>query len=211
MTAQPSQTGPRALALLAALVAAVLANGWWAVGVAGLTLLLAAVLAPAALRPILRPRWAVLLILLIVPSAFFVGEADTALVGDLMISSAGLALGIVMACRATTIFVAVSAFSQSISVMQLTAALDRLGMPGLGFAIGVGFHALPTIKSRFLAAYAALRLRGGFRRQRWRAVQLLLITVIMGALRYGEEVVLAAEARGFQYAEEAPATGENLT
>jgi energy-coupling factor transporter transmembrane protein EcfT len=93
----------------------------------------------------------------------------------------------------------VNAFSQSIGVMQLTAALTRVGMPGLGFAIGVGFHALPAIKQRFVAAYAALRLRGGFRRQRWRALQLLLITVIMGALRYGEEVVLAAEARAFDH------------
>ncbi|MBN1966263.1 MAG: hypothetical protein JW910_16565 [Anaerolineae bacterium] len=201
MNERPSRTGIRAAALLIALVAAVLASGWWAVGVLAITLLLAAALDRSALRPVLRPRWGLVLLLLIVPGAFFVGAIDTVLAGGIMISSAGLELGLVMACRATTIFVAVNAFSRSISVMQLTSALERVGMPGLGFAIGVGFHALPTIKQRFIAAYSALRLRGGFRQQRWRALQLLLITVIMGALRYGEEVVLAAEARGFQYAD----------
>jgi len=186
------------------MLAAVLVGGWWAAGLTLVTIGLAAWENPAALRPIFNWRWALLLALLIVPSALFVGEPDLTAAG-IMLSGQGLRLGLEMACRATTVMTVVSVFSQSISVMQLTRLLDRYGLRGLGFAIGVGFHAMPTLKKRFLTAYAALRLRGGFRRQRWRAVQLLLITVITGALRYGEEVVLAAEARAFEYDSSDPA------
>ncbi len=194
----PSWAAIRAAGLMLALLAAVLAHGWWVAGVMLVALGLAAWHAPAALRPVFRWRWGLLLALLIVPSALWVGEPDLRLAG-VPISPGGLELGLEMACRATAIVAAVNALSQSLSVMALTAFLDRYGMRGLGFAIGVGFHALPTLKNRFGAAYAALRLRGGFRRRRWRAAQLLLITVITGALRYGEEVVLAAEARAFDH------------
>jgi len=197
MTSKKSaHSGWQLIGLLVTLLVAIIARDMWAMLVLLLALGLSAWLAPAALRPVFRWRWLILMALLIIPSALWVGIPDVYLAG-MMISQAGLQLGLEMACRATTIFVAVNVFSQSISVMELTNLLDRYGMRGLGFAIGVGFHALPTLKKRFVAAYAALRLRGGFRRRRWRAVQLLFIIVITGALRYGEEVVLAAEARAF--------------
>jgi energy-coupling factor transporter transmembrane protein EcfT len=40
-------------------------------------------------------------------------------------------------------------------------------------------------------------MRGGFRHQRGRALQLLLVTVVSNALRRAEETALAAEARAF--------------
>ena len=43
-----------------------------------------------------------------------------------------------------------------------------------------------------------MRLRGGFRRHRLRALRLLLVTILVNALRYGDDVVCAAEARAFQ-------------
>lgn len=184
------------IGLLATLLVSMIVHNWWVVALMLATVGLAVWLAPSALRPLLRGRWLIALLLLILPSAFWVGTPDMVLAG-VMVSQSGLHLGVEMACRATTIVIVMSIFSQSISVMELTYLLDRYGLRGLGFAIGVGFHALPTLKQRFVTAYAALRLRGGFRRRRWRAIQLLLITVVTGALRYGEEVVLAAEARAF--------------
>lgn len=201
MSDQPSRAGLPLAGLLLALTAAMLASGWWAVLALLATVILAAWLTPAALGSVLRWRWILLMALLVVPGALWVGEPDTPLAG-VTISQSGLALGLQMACRASAVFIAVSAVSRAISVTALSAMLERVGMRGLGFAIGVGFHALPTLRRRFSTAYAALRLRGGFRRRRWRAVQLLLITVVMGALRYGEEVVLAAEARAFQTGDE---------
>jgi len=41
-------------------------------------------------------------------------------------------------------------------------------------------------------------MRGGFRAQWWRGVQLLLLTIISNALRHAEEIVLAAEVRAFR-------------
>jgi len=184
------------IGLLATLLVSMIAHDGWAVALMLVALGLSAWLVPSALRPLSSWRWLIALILLILPSALWVGTPDLRLAG-VMISQYGLHLGVEMACRATTIVIVVSIFSQSISPMELTHLLDRYGLRGLGFAIGVGFHALPTLKRRFVTAYAALRLRGGFRRRRWRAIQLLLITVVTGALRYGEDVVLAAEARAF--------------
>jgi energy-coupling factor transporter transmembrane protein EcfT len=142
-------------------------------------------------------RWFLIMGLLILPSMLWVGNAEPIAAG-IPFSTAGLILGLQMACRATAIYMAVGVFSQTVSVTDLTIFFERLGLRGVGFALGVGFHALPTLRRRLVTAYAALRLRGGFRRQRWRAIQLLLTTLILGALRYGEDVVMAAEARGFQ-------------
>jgi len=189
---------PAVLVTLAVMVAAVVGSGWWALGSLLAMLGLTVRLAPAALRPILNWRWPLLILMLILPSALWVGEPDGRILG-IPYSPSGLTMGLEMACRATTIFLGVSALSQRVSVMQMARMLERVGMRDMGFAIGVGFHALPTLQKRFVTAYAAFRLRGGFRRQRWRGLQLLIVTVITGALRHAEEVLMAAEARAFPY------------
>ncbi len=189
---------PAVLVTLAVMIAAVVGSGWWALGSLLAMLGLTVRLAPAALRPILNWRWPLLILMLILPSALWVGEPDGHILG-IPYSPAGLTMGLEMACRATTIFLGVSALSQRVSVMQMARMLERVGMRDMGFAIGVGFHALPTLQKRFVTAYAAFRLRGGFRRQRWRGLQLLIVTVITGALRHAEEVLMAAEARAFPY------------
>jgi len=189
---------PAVLVTLAVMVAAVVGSGWWVLGSLLAMLGLTVRLAPAALRSILNWRWPLLILMLILPSALWVGEPDGRILG-IPYSPAGLTMGLEMACRATTIFLGVSALSQRVSVMQMARMLERVGMRDMGFAIGVGFHALPTLQKRFVTAYAAFRLRGGFRRQRWRGLQLLIVTVITGALRHAEEVLMAAEARAFPY------------
>jgi len=189
---------PAVLVTLAVMIAAVVGSGWWVLGSLLAMLGLTVRLAPAALRSILNWRWPLLILMLILPSALWVGEPDGRILG-IPYSPSGLTMGLEMACRATTIFLGVSALSQRVSVMQMARMLERVGMRDMGFAIGVGFHALPTLQKRFVTAYAAFRLRGGFRRQRWRGLQLLIVTVITGALRHAEEVLMAAEARAFPY------------
>jgi len=189
---------PAVLVTLAVMITAVVGSGWWVLGSLLAMLGLTVRLAPAALRSILNWRWPLLILMLILPSALWVGEPDGRILG-IPYSPSGLTMGLEMACRATTIFLGVSALSQRVSVMQMARMLERVGMRDMGFAIGVGFHALPTLQKRFVTAYAAFRLRGGFRRQRWRGLQLLIVTVITGALRHAEEVLMAAEARAFPY------------
>lgn len=56
---------------------------------------------------------------------------------------------------------------------------------------------LPAVQDTATATYHALCLRGGFRRERLRAVRLLLITIVVNSLRHADDIVSAAEARAF--------------
>ncbi len=199
MTVEPRpRPGPTVLAMTAAMIIAVAGSGWWPLASLLAMFGLALRLAPAALHAILRWRWLLLILMLILPGALWAGQPDDRLLG-IAYSRSGLILSLQMACRATTILLGVSVLSQRVSVMQMAGMLERAGMRDIGFAIGVGFHALPTLQRRFVTAYAAFRLRGGFRRRRWRGLQLLIVTVISGALRYAEDVLMAAQARAFPY------------
>jgi energy-coupling factor transporter transmembrane protein EcfT len=102
-----------------------------------------------------------------------------------------------MALRALTIVVAVAGFTSSVSVSNLAGLMERWGLKGLGFATGVAFNMLPIVRTTATNAYQAIRLRGGFRRRRFRTLGLLLVTVISNSLRQAEDVVAAAEARAY--------------
>jgi energy-coupling factor transporter transmembrane protein EcfT len=181
--------------LVFSLVMAVLAQGWRVAIACGLTLVLAAVFYPSGLRSLLSWRLGLFLGLLLVPAALF-GPGDWTL-GEVTLSLQGLLAGTQMALRAVTILVAVTGFAASVSVSELSGLLERAGLKGLGFALGVAFNMLPIVQETATNAYHALRLRGGFRRQRWQAVRLLLITVLVNSLRHAEDIVNAAEARAF--------------
>jgi energy-coupling factor transporter transmembrane protein EcfT len=181
--------------LVFSLAVAVLAQGWRVAIACGLTLVLAAIFYPSGLRSLPSRRLGLFLGLLLVPAALF-GPGDWTL-GGVTLSLQGLLAGTQMALRAITILVAVTGFAASVSVSELSGLLERAGLKGLGFALGVAFNMLPIVQETATNAYQALRLRGGFRRQRWRAVRLLLITVVVNTLRHAEDIVNAAEARAF--------------
>jgi energy-coupling factor transporter transmembrane protein EcfT len=102
-----------------------------------------------------------------------------------------------MALRATAIIVAVSGFAESVSISELAMLLERAGLKGLGFALGVAVNVLPLLQETATTAFQALRLRGGFRRARLRAMRLLLVTIIVNSLRHADNIICAAEARAF--------------
>jgi energy-coupling factor transporter transmembrane protein EcfT len=126
----------------------------------------------------------------------FIGEKDMT-VGWLHVSRQGFRAGLWMAARALTIALAFNAFSSRVSMVQMAALLERAGLRGLGFALGTALNLLPTIRRAMVDSFSAMRLRGGFRRDRLGSLRKLLITVIAGSLRRGEEVVDSAEARAF--------------
>jgi len=182
--------------LIFSLVMAILAQGWRAGLACGLALALAAVFYHAGLKPLLSGRFWLFLGFLLAPAALFLGPGDLS-IGDVIVSRQGLAAGVQMGLRAITILVTVTGFAASVSIGELTGLLERAGWKGLGFALGVAVNMLPTIQETATNAYQALRLRGGFRRQRLQAIRLWLITVIVNSLRQAEEIVSAAEARAF--------------
>jgi energy-coupling factor transporter transmembrane protein EcfT len=76
--------------------------------------------------------------------------------------------------------------------------LERSGLRGLGFSIGVATNLLPDLRQSSTNAWHSLRMKGGFRAQWKRGVQLLVVTIFSNALRHAEQIVLAAEVRAFR-------------
>jgi energy-coupling factor transporter transmembrane protein EcfT len=182
--------------LVFSILAATLAPGW-RVGLAcAVTLCLGMAFHRAGLRPLLSGRVWLFLAFLVAPAALLAGPADWNIAG-LPISRQGFEAGAQMGLRALAIVVAVSGFSASVSVSALSGLMERAGLKGFGFALGVAVNMLPTIQETVTNAFQALRMRGGFRRQRWQALRLLLVTVVVNSLRHAEDVVSAAEARAF--------------
>lgn len=163
---------------------------------AALCLLVAGMFHPISFRQMLRLRWIFLFGILVLVNGMWMGEADLQL-WKISFSSAGLEAGLQMALRAMVILVAVDGFSRSVGISEIAGMLERLGLAGLGFSLGVAFNLLPSLRQISTNTWRSLRMRGGLRRQRWRALQLFLVTVMANGLRRGEEIALAAEARAY--------------
>jgi len=149
-----------------------------------------------ALRVLRRRQLWLFIIPTLLLSPLVIGEPDL-LLGPLPLSQEGFWAGLWMVSRALSIALAGMVFSRSVSVSQMAGLLERMGLRGLGFALAVATNMLPTIQETILTSFQAMRLRGGFRSSKLRALKLLLVTVVAGSLRRGDDIVLAAEARAF--------------
>lgn len=195
------------MAFFATLVLAALASEWRVLAVLLLALLLATLLSRGVFRQVARDRSWPLLAALALGLGAFMGDRDLAL-GPMVLSSAGLSLGVQMMVRAMAILLAVYTLTTSVSLSTLAHLLERLGFRGLGFALGVAVNALPMVQRNFREVMMALRLRGGFRRRRMHALRLLLLATTVNSVRHAEEIVAAAEARGYGIGRRSP---ERLT
>ena len=158
---------------------------------------------PAALQKIWNPRWLVLLAMMVVPTVLTLGVRDQ-IVWGIPYSSQGLIASGQLIVRFFVILMAVQGFTQAISIAELAGILERLGLHGLGFSMGVAVNLLPNLEQAYIRAWRSLRMRGGLRKNRWRAIQLLLINVITNALNQAEDIALAAEGRAFSSKEARP-------
>jgi energy-coupling factor transporter transmembrane protein EcfT len=102
-----------------------------------------------------------------------------------------------MALRAMVVLIAVDGFSSSVSISEVTGLLERSGMRGLGFSVGIAMNLLPSLRLAGRNAWYSLWMRGGLRGRRLHGLKLYLVTVIANTLRRAEEIALAAEARAF--------------
>ncbi len=187
----------RAAALVLAVMLALVLDGP-KLGVAlALTWGLGAVIHPSAFGVLARPALWSLLVLLVLPTLVIGTPRDIALPFGPAVSSEAVRLAAAMAARSLIIVVAAAGFASRVSVRALTELLEVVGLRGLGFSLGVAVHALPLATRTWTTSARALRLRGGFRQARMRDVTLLSMTVIGNALRHADEVVEAAQARGF--------------
>ncbi len=173
-----------------------LCRGWTVALACALALALAGAFYRAGLRPLAGGRLWLLVGLLVIPAGLCGGPPAWWLWG-LPLSQPGLAAGLQMALRAVAMVVAVTGCAASVPLGELAGLLERVGLKGLGFALGVALSMLPIVRETTATAYQALRLRGGFRRRRLQALRLLLVTVVAGSLRHADDIVSAAEARAF--------------
>ena len=163
---------------------------------AGACLVVAAVCYPHSLRHVFRVRFLVMLALLALPPLFFLGEMDRTFLGTAY-SAEGAGAALQIGLRFVVVLTAVDGFTHSVDISQIAGLLERLGLRGLGFSLGVALNLLPSLQQSSYHAWQSLRMRGGLRRKKWRGLRLLVITIVTNALRRADEIALAAEARAF--------------
>ena len=151
---------------------------------AGLCLVVSAWLYPHSFRRVLRLRFLVMLALLALPPLFLMVENG---------AQAALQIGL----RFVVVLTAVDGFTHIVDISQIAGLLERLGLRGLGFSLGVALNLLPSLQQSSIHAWQSLRLRGGLRKNKWRGLRLLILTIVTNALRRAEEIALAAESRAF--------------
>ena len=159
--------------------------------------LLAAMLVyPQAFRSLMRLRWLVMIGLMALPPVFLIGDLDRSL-GQIPYSSEGLLSGMQIALRVLVVLIAIQGVTSSVDISSVAGLLERAGMHGLGFSVGVALNLLPGLLQSAQNAWRSLWMRGGLRKKRLRGLRLLAVTIIAGALSRAEEIALAAEARAF--------------
>jgi energy-coupling factor transporter transmembrane protein EcfT len=183
--------------LVWAIVLAMLAPGTRVIFVLGFVVAFSTFFFQGGLRPVRRLEFWLLVASAVLLSPFLIGEKDTSLLG-VSLSSRGFWAGVWMTVRALSVALAVGGFAYAVSVDEIARLFEMAGLKGLGFAVGVAFNLLPTLERIARNAYEAMRLRGGFQRERLQALRMLLVTIVVNALRRGDEVVEAAEARAFR-------------
>jgi energy-coupling factor transporter transmembrane protein EcfT len=136
------------------------------------------------------------MLLLALPPVFLLGEIDRSIWG-VGYSSQGLSIGLQIALRFIVVLIALNGLTGSVEITSIAGLLERVGLQGLGFSMGVALNLLPSLQQSSTNAWHSLWMRGGLRRQRWRGIRLLLFSIITNALRRAEEIALAAETRAY--------------
>jgi len=108
----------------------------------------------------------------------------------------GMLPGIWMALRFISLFMAGAVFSAHVTPFAVARLLERLGLNGLGFALGLALNALPAAVRAVDESWQALRLRGGLRRPWWPGLRLFMVNATVRVVCQGEEVLQAAQLRG---------------
>ena len=174
---------------------AILVEGWWLAGLALVEVTFSLAWGRGGLRLFRRPRFWAFILTAVALGPFLVGEPDVTL-GPLRLSREGFTAGLEMAGRAFALTLAFSLGIASLSLSDVVAVFDRLGLRGLGFATALAMNLLGTLREMATVTLQTIWLRGGMRRP-WTALRLFLITTVANTLRYGDEVVSAAAVRAF--------------
>ncbi len=164
--------------------------------VAAVCIMFSVLLFPLSFHRLFHWRWLFFMLLLSLPPVFLLGEIDRSIWG-LGFSSEGLSAGLQIALRFIVVLIAINGLTGSVEITAIAGLLERFGLQGLGFSMGVALNLLPSLQQSAINAWHSLWMRGGLRRQRWRGLRLLVFSIVTNALRRAEEIALAAEARAY--------------
>jgi len=187
-----------------ATLATVLTGGWWLAGLLLLELAFGLTWSRRGLRILRRPRFWTFVLSAVALAPFLLGEPDVPL-GPFHISREGLAAGLEMGGRAFSLTLAFGLGIAALSLSDVVAVFDRLGLRGLGFATALAMNLVGTLHEMATVTWQTIWLRGGMQRPLI-ALRLFLITTVANTLRYGDEVVNAAAVRAFDPNEGQPAS-----
>lgn len=178
-----------------AMLMSVLAKDWWLAGLVLIELLFGLTCSRRGLRLFRRPRFWMLILTAVAVGPFLIGEPGVTL-GSLHLSSEGFTIGLEMAGRAFSLALAFTLGIGALSLSDVVAVFDRLGLRGLGFATALAMNLLGTLQEMAVVTLQTIQLRGGTRRP-WTALKLFLVTTVANTLRYRDEIVNAAAVRAF--------------
>jgi energy-coupling factor transporter transmembrane protein EcfT len=185
------------------MAAAILLPGWRSALALALSAVLALVFYRVAFRALAHPALWVFVAVLLVSMTFWVGE-PTGDLGPFPVSLTGLAAGAQMALRAVAITLAVRGLAARVSPGESAGLLERAGVKGLGFTVGVAVNLLPSMERSLRQTLDTARLRAGSVWRRPRVLRLAAVTALATAVRRAEDVAAAAEVRGFSPAHSRP-------
>ncbi|MFL7795063.1 MAG: energy-coupling factor transporter transmembrane component T [Anaerolineae bacterium] len=174
---------------------AVLSEGHWLVSLALAEAFFSLVWNRSGLRLLHHPRFWILILTTAALGPFLIGRPDVGL-GPLRFSREGFTAGLEMAARFFTLALAFNLGAGSLSLSDIVAVFDRLGLRGLGFATALAMNLLGTLQEMATVTLQTIQLRGGLRRP-WTSLQLFLVTTVANTLHYRDEIVNAASVRAF--------------
>lgn len=164
--------------------------------VSGLCILVLLILYPRIWRSVLNARRLLLLVLIAVPPIFFLGDVDNIFLG-IPYSSVGSISSLHIALRFIVVLTALEGMTSAVEISALAGILERFGLKGLGFSMGVAVNLLPSLQKSCTQSWLTLKMRGGLRKRWWKGLKLFSLTSITCALKRAEEIALAAESRAF--------------
>jgi len=161
-----------------------------------LCILVLVVIYPCAWRNILTMRRLGLLLILVIPPLFFFGEVDQVFLG-IGISTSGLQTSSQILFRYLVVMYALEGFTNSVDISSIAGLLERCGLHGLGFSMGVALNFIPTLQKSITRSWQSLKMKGGLRKKRWHGLMLFSLTAVTNVLVNAEDIALAAESRAF--------------
>lgn len=139
---------------------------------------------------------------------FYGGQKEVFRLGGLRITQESMLFGLGMALRLDLLFFIGLVFLSTTRIEELTAGLQRLGLPYIvGFTLSLAFRLVPVFMDSALVIAQAQGSRGldfgrGGLLQRLRNYLTVIIPVFMTALRKADGMAVALEARGFRAGQE---------